>query len=302
MTAINGFNNTPDVSAFNGTNNGGGSSSGLDSDAFLQLLLVQLAYQDPTAPMDSSEIVSQLADLTSVTAMTELQGSVQDLSNQLYSSQALYASTLVGQEVMVLANLIDIEAGGSVSGEILLPVPAEDLKINVYDSEGELVATLPLGEQTKSGEIDFDLADLEEELAGGEYTLEALATIDGNDIEVAITQRTTVTSVVIPGPGQEVLVEVENIGLVPLSYITKLEGGIDNDNGGGVDGMPPPEKEPLNGGMESNSYFNRELLRRYPGLHESGLVEATPPNTLNGGDSLPAVPLGPAALAVARNF
>ncbi|CAM3720615.1 flagellar hook assembly protein FlgD [Parendozoicomonas haliclonae] len=303
MTSINGLNAS--TSAQGATSGIANSATNMDSEAFLQMLLVQLNYQDPTAPMDSQQIVSQLADLTSVTAMGELQSSVQDLSGQLYSSQALYASTLVGQEIMVLANVMDIEAGESINGEILLTTAADDLKVEIYNGADELVATLPMGEQMKSGAVEFDMTDLEDDLPAGKYTLKAVATIDGKDMEAAITQRSNVTSVVIPGPGQEVLVEVDKVGLVPLSYITKLQGEAGSESQSNPN-VRMISHDQGNGAMEANSFFNRELLRRYPGLHESGLVETTSANTLTDSNllsnSMPAIPLGPASLAVARQY
>ena len=133
MTSVTGVNNTSQ--AANALTSKSNSMSEMDGDAFLQMLMVQLNYQDPTAPMDSKEIVSQLADLTSVTAMNDMKTAVTDLSSQLYSSQALYASTLVGEEVTVLANVMDIEAGETIEGEILLTTPAKDLKIEIYDGQ-----------------------------------------------------------------------------------------------------------------------------------------------------------------------
>jgi len=44
----------------------------LDRDAFLKLLVAQLKYQDPTKPMDSSQLVSQSAQLSVVDKLNEI--------------------------------------------------------------------------------------------------------------------------------------------------------------------------------------------------------------------------------------
>ena len=69
----------------------GFASDEMDSEAFLQLLLTQLAYQDPTEPMDNAEMVSQLSDLTMMEQNAELAASMESLRKQVYDSQGLYA-------------------------------------------------------------------------------------------------------------------------------------------------------------------------------------------------------------------
>ncbi|WP_067583324.1 flagellar hook assembly protein FlgD [Endozoicomonas ascidiicola] len=221
-------------------------NNGLDSDAFLQMLMVQMNNQDPTAPMDTSQMVTQLSDLTMMTGMTEMQSAVGDLGAQIYSSQALYASALVGKEIMVLANVADLSEGQTVEGEILLQASTDELTINVYDENDNVVATLPMGAQ-KSGQIEFDLSDLDEPLPEGKYRLEAIASFDGKETEVAIVQRTSVNSVVMPGNGQEILIEAEGIGLVPLSYIMEIQGAASGSQ---------PE-------MASNPYFRQPALQAF---------------------------------------
>ena len=44
-------------------------SNGLDKDAFLQLLVAQMKYQDPMEPTDNTEYVSQLATFSQLEEM-----------------------------------------------------------------------------------------------------------------------------------------------------------------------------------------------------------------------------------------
>jgi flagellar basal-body rod modification protein FlgD len=67
------------------------SSNELGKEAFLQLLITQMQYQDPLDPQDNSEMVSQLAQFS---ALEEMQNVVSSLSN----SQAL---SLVGKNVII---------------------------------------------------------------------------------------------------------------------------------------------------------------------------------------------------------
>ena len=64
-------------------------NNSLDKDAFLQLLVAQMKYQDPLEPTSNTEYISQLATFSSLEEMQNMRSSM-DLQR---------ASSLVGQEV-----------------------------------------------------------------------------------------------------------------------------------------------------------------------------------------------------------
>lgn len=67
------------------------SSSDMDKDAFLQLLVAQMKYQDPLEPTSNTEYISQYAQFSQVEQMQNMSASM-DLQR---------ASQLVGQEVYI---------------------------------------------------------------------------------------------------------------------------------------------------------------------------------------------------------
>lgn len=67
------------------------SNDGMDKDAFLQLLVAQMQYQDPLEPTSNTEYISQYAQFSQV----------EQLQNMAGSMDLLRASSLVGQEVYV---------------------------------------------------------------------------------------------------------------------------------------------------------------------------------------------------------
>ncbi len=67
------------------------STSGLDKEAFLQLLVAQMQYQDPLEPMDNTEYIAQLATFSQLEATQNLADTV---------SQGM-ANSLVGQYVFL---------------------------------------------------------------------------------------------------------------------------------------------------------------------------------------------------------
>lgn len=68
----------------------------LDKDTFLQLLITQLTNQDPSSPMDTSQMMAQTTQLGMMEALTEIQTS----SREQFALQMRMASAdLVGQQV-----------------------------------------------------------------------------------------------------------------------------------------------------------------------------------------------------------
>lgn len=85
--------------------------SGLDSAAFLNLLVTQLQHQDPLEPMDQSEFISQLAQLQAVQEAIELNDNVQQLLGLQTWTHAL---GLLGRHVTA----IDPATGQAVEGPV----------------------------------------------------------------------------------------------------------------------------------------------------------------------------------------
>jgi flagellar basal-body rod modification protein FlgD len=70
--------------------------SNQDKDMFLQLLVAQMRYQDPSNPTDTSQFLSQTAQFTSLEKMQD----VADQTAQLVSAQMTFGATgLVGRTV-----------------------------------------------------------------------------------------------------------------------------------------------------------------------------------------------------------
>ena len=78
------------------------NNAGLDKEAFLQLVVAQMQYQDPLEPMDNTEYVSQLATFSQLEATQNLADTI---------SQGM-ANDLVGKYVILNTDL------GTVSGKV----------------------------------------------------------------------------------------------------------------------------------------------------------------------------------------
>lgn len=84
----------PDAAAAKAQANG--TSTLLDPQAFLQLLVAQLQYQDPTNPVDTSSFMNQTAMLSQVQSMTTMTSTLTSLAG---AQQTQAATSLIGKQV-----------------------------------------------------------------------------------------------------------------------------------------------------------------------------------------------------------
>jgi len=87
------------------------SSNTVDYNTFLQLLIAEMQNQDPTNPMDTSQYMSQFAQLSSVEQAVQTNSKL----DSLLSSQALsQADSLIGRTVSFTDT-----TGASMSGKVV---------------------------------------------------------------------------------------------------------------------------------------------------------------------------------------
>ncbi|HWH82428.1 MAG TPA: flagellar hook capping FlgD N-terminal domain-containing protein [Burkholderiaceae bacterium] len=123
-------------------------------DRFLKLLVTQLQNQDPLSPMDNAQLTSQIAQINTVSGIATLNTSVQQLSSQFLQMQTLQGASLVGKNVIVPGNKLDI-ADGVAQGGFELTSAADAVKVELLSPAGQVVDTLNLGAQS-SGVHGFD--------------------------------------------------------------------------------------------------------------------------------------------------
>lgn len=78
---VDAFNKTLEV-------NGRTNKQELGKDDFLQLLITQLTHQDPTAPMEDTQFIAQMAQFSSLEQMTNMSTGLTKMSTLLTSSEA----------------------------------------------------------------------------------------------------------------------------------------------------------------------------------------------------------------------
>ena len=111
------------------------SSTGLDFQSLLQIILQQLTYQDPLKPMDNFQFVSQLAQFSQLQQTQTLNTSI---SNLLTAQASLQATGLLGRKVDFITDSSTTISGATVTavtfsnGQPTLTLRSADVIQSIY--------------------------------------------------------------------------------------------------------------------------------------------------------------------------
>jgi len=109
---------TQQVNTYNKTlNDGKPTSTVLDKNDFLKILITQLTHQDPTQPMDDKAFIAQMAQFSSLEQMTNMSEGLSKVANLVAKSQA----------VALLGNVVEIADGGQTVSGVVDAVTSGDL-------------------------------------------------------------------------------------------------------------------------------------------------------------------------------
>ncbi|QTL98756.1 hypothetical protein GM661_12665 [Iocasia frigidifontis] len=114
------FSSTSSSSTSTSETDSSDNSNTLGQEAFLELLVTELQYQDPLNPMEGTEYVTQLAQFSTVEQLTTMN----DNMSSFLQYQGLYdGGSLIGKTVEI--------NDGELSGEVS-KISIEDGKTYVY--------------------------------------------------------------------------------------------------------------------------------------------------------------------------
>ncbi len=216
-----------------GTGTAGGSSGSqslngattLGGANFLTLMLAQLKNQDPTSPIDSNAFLTQLAQLSEVQGINQLNTSFSSLTSSLSSNQALQASSLLGHQALVASGTATIAANGTVSGAVQVPQTTSEVLVNIADASGALVQQISLGPQS-SGLANFNWNGQMgngSQAPAGQYTVTAqYAGANGGATAATTLVNGTIESVSMGSGSSGLTLNVAGIGSVPFSSIQRI--------------------------------------------------------------------------------
>ncbi|SME95327.1 flagellar hook assembly protein FlgD [Desulfovibrio gilichinskyi] len=174
------------------------SNSSLTQLDFLTLLTTQMEYQDPTNPVDNTEMVNQMTQYSSLEQEVSTNAKLDTIVDQLTALSAMNSSSYIGKDVTAEGGVVEVTDGVASDVTLNLGSDAASLVVNIYDADGNIVDTKLFSDVT-SGDHTLGQTELNpgSTLTSGEiYTLRAAAYDEnGDNIDVDLTSVGTVTSV-----------------------------------------------------------------------------------------------------------
>jgi flagellar basal-body rod modification protein FlgD len=197
-------------------------SSSLNQADFLKLMTEQLQHQDPLKPMDNSQMVSQMAQLSTVQGIGDLNKTVTALSSSMSSDQILRGAQLVGHKVLVPSATMPLGSDGGANGVIAAP-GAGIVNLTVSDASGNPVKQISVN-ASKAGEVNFSWDGTNSagtRLPPGTYGVTATLT-DSKGANTALSTyvQAPVESATIGSDG--IYLDLTGLGTAPLANVLRV--------------------------------------------------------------------------------
>ncbi|MDB5777099.1 MAG: flagellar basal body rod modification protein FlgD [Herbaspirillum sp.] len=233
LSSMNGV--PPTTSSTSASAGGLTSSSAAATQAnFLTMLTAQLQNQDPTNPMDNSQLTSQIAQLSTVTGIEQLNSSMTSLMTSLQTGQTMQAASLIGHSVLAPGSSLTLQTNTTTAADgttstthggifgVQLASNADSVQVSIKDSTGKVVDTIDLGNQAAGTvPIIWDGTQTDGTVAAdGQYTFAVSATAAGVAVASTNLGFGTVSSVTANAGGSQL--NVANIGTINMSDIVQI--------------------------------------------------------------------------------
>lgn len=169
----------------------------LSQQDFMQLFLVQLRSQDPTNPMDTSQMANQLAQFNQVDLLYKQNQSMETMVKTIQEQAKAQSLTYIGQSIFFDGNKLNITNGIAKPFEYELEKDAKSLKISIFNDRGKLVYSEEKS-AVKAGKynLDWDLKDINgNTVPDGYYRV----LIEAYDVKGDIINVSTKTSDIVTG-------------------------------------------------------------------------------------------------------
>jgi flagellar basal-body rod modification protein FlgD len=196
----------------------------LGQDSFLKLMTEQLKNQDPFEPVKNENMVAQMAQFSSVTGISEMNKTLKDMATRLETANASQAISYVGKAVLVEGDTAYAAEDGSLNAVLPLAQGADDVKVNISDSAGNLLRTLQYGARS-AGDIDVawdGKTDSGGPAPAGPYKIAASVLRNGTRVASPVAVWAPVTSVSLGSDGASPMLNLGGLGQKPLSAVRQV--------------------------------------------------------------------------------
>jgi len=197
---------------------------------FMTLLTTQMKNQDPLNPMDNAQVTSQLAQLSTVTGINQVNASINAMNANFQASQSLQAANMIGHGVFVPGNSIALTSTtnssgvSSTSGALGLNLPQNITsgKVSITNAAGQVVKTINLGSmsqgvQTVSWDGSTDAGGV---APAGTYSYSVTAASGASPVTPTNLEFGMVSSV--SSGSQGVTLNLTNLGDVAMSSVVQI--------------------------------------------------------------------------------
>ncbi|WP_372872434.1 flagellar hook assembly protein FlgD [Shewanella sp.] len=200
----------------------------LSQEDFFALLSQQLSMQDPFKPVENDQMIAQMASFSTVDGIAKLNDHILSLNTVMTSSQALQASGLVGQKVLIPSSTGHVSAEEpNIKGVISTPTPIESITVRIEDSKGQLVTSYTV-DGSEGGNIDLNWDGLDSDgnpVPEGNYTIKASGKVDGKAEELPVSTYAHVSSVSLGTAATGAILNLRGVGGIKLSDVLAVAEG-----------------------------------------------------------------------------
>lgn len=219
------------------------NNGALTQSDFFALLTQQLAYQDPTKPVENDQMIAQMTQFTMADGIASLNTNFKDFATTMNSSQALQASSLVGQYVLVKSKDMVFDGENAVVASANFPEDATNVKVQIKNADGVVVRSVTIDKadagrlqlpwdgttdtqalnEDGTPKVDKDGKPVMELAKAGVYTISVEASIAGKNEAITTSVYAPVTSITLGnGTTQGLLLNVYGQGQKKLSDIEEI--------------------------------------------------------------------------------
>ncbi len=123
-------------------------TNALGKEAFFNLLIKQLQYQDPLNPVENTEFTGQLAQFTTLETLSNIDKNMSQFSSLQTSINNIQTLSFIGKHVSAQGNVIRYN-GNPVNVNFGLDARAAEVTVRIYTEDGTVVRSATMKNLTE---------------------------------------------------------------------------------------------------------------------------------------------------------